>query len=57
MLLSTYFLQARYSRFHIQCAFVCLIGLGLLIWGDTIGNDASTGKKKKKKKKMLIIVL
>jgi solute carrier family 35 protein F1/2 len=57
MLLSTYFLQARYSRFHIQCAFVCLIGLGLLIWGDTIGNDASTGKKKKKKKKILILVL
>jgi solute carrier family 35 protein F1/2 len=51
MLLSTYFLQAHYSRLHVQCAFVCLIGLALLIWGDTIGNDESTGKKKKKKKK------
>lgn len=27
-------------------AFVCLLGLALLIWCDTMNDDTSTGKKK-----------
>ncbi|KAI9364044.1 solute carrier family 35 member SLC35F1/F2/F6 [Pilaira anomala] len=46
MLLSTWFLNAKYSMIHIQSAIVCLIGLAMLIWGDTIGQDNSTCKKK-----------
>ncbi|EPB89439.1 hypothetical protein HMPREF1544_03808 [Mucor circinelloides 1006PhL] len=42
MLLSTYFLNATYSKIHVQSAFVCLIGLALLIWGDTIDDDEAT---------------
>lgn len=44
MLLSTYFLNATYSKIHVQSAFVCLIGLALLIWGDTIDDDEATSK-------------
>ncbi|KAI9482690.1 MAG: solute carrier family 35 member SLC35F1/F2/F6 [Benjaminiella poitrasii] len=36
MLLSSYFLNSKYNRIHIQSACVCLIGLILLIWGDTM---------------------
>ncbi|KAL9543210.1 hypothetical protein MBANPS3_008221 [Mucor bainieri] len=42
MLLSTYFLSATYSKIHVQSALVCLVGLALLIWGDTIGDDDAT---------------
>ncbi|CEP15722.1 hypothetical protein [Parasitella parasitica] len=41
MLLSTYFLNAKYSSVHILSACVCLIGLALLIWDDTV-NDGDT---------------
>lgn len=51
MLLSTWFLNTKYSMIHIQSAIVCLIGLAMLIWGDTIGQDNNTGKKKKKNEK------
>jgi solute carrier family 35 protein F1/2 len=43
MLLSTWFLNAKYSSRHILSAAVCLSGLAMLIWGDTIGLDDSTG--------------
>jgi solute carrier family 35 protein F1/2 len=46
MLLSTFFLNAKYSRIHVQSAFVCLLGLALLIWGDTIDDDDATSKLK-----------
>ncbi|OAD07641.1 hypothetical protein MUCCIDRAFT_32738 [Mucor lusitanicus CBS 277.49] len=42
MLLSTYFLDATYSKIHVQSALVCLVGLALLIWGDTIDDDQAT---------------
>ncbi|CAO3656274.1 unnamed protein product [Mucor fragilis] len=42
MLLSTYFLNATYSKIHVQSALVCLVGLALLIWGDTIDDDEAT---------------
>lgn len=44
MLLSTLFLHATYTKRHIQSAFVCLLGLAMLIWCDTIEDDTSTGK-------------
>lgn len=44
MLLSTYFLNATYSKIHVQSALVCLVGLALLIWGDTIDDDEATSK-------------
>lgn len=43
MLLSTWFLDAKYSKIHVQSAGVCLIGLAMLIWGDTIGHEDTTG--------------
>ncbi|KAI8341564.1 solute carrier family 35 member SLC35F1/F2/F6 [Blakeslea trispora] len=44
MLLSALFLSAKYSKLHVQSAIICLIGLGLLIWGDTMGSEGdSTG--------------
>ncbi|KAI8642731.1 solute carrier family 35 member SLC35F1/F2/F6 [Parasitella parasitica] len=46
MLLSTYFLNAKYNKVHVQSAFVCLAGLALLIWGDTIDDDDATSKLK-----------
>ncbi|GAN09761.1 solute carrier family 35 member F2 [Mucor ambiguus] len=42
MLLSTYFLNATYSKIHVQSALVCLVGLALLIWGDTIDDNEAT---------------
>ncbi|KAI7878721.1 solute carrier family 35 member SLC35F1/F2/F6 [Mucor mucedo] len=44
MLLSTWFLDAKYSKIHVQSAVVCLIGLGMLIWGDTMGHEDTTSK-------------
>lgn len=44
MLLSTWFLDAKYNKVHIQSALVCLVGLAMLIWGDTMGQDGTTGR-------------
>ncbi|CAO3635972.1 unnamed protein product [Mucor hiemalis] len=42
MLLSTWFLEAKYNKVHIQSALVCLLGLAMLIWGDTMDQDGTT---------------
>jgi solute carrier family 35 protein F1/2 len=43
MLLSTWFLHTKYHRVHFRSAFICLSGLAMLIYGDTISNDDATG--------------
>ncbi|KAI7906172.1 solute carrier family 35 member SLC35F1/F2/F6 [Cokeromyces recurvatus] len=48
MLLSTYFLNLKYSRIHVQSACLCLIGLILLIWGDTITMNSDNDHPSKK---------
>ncbi|KAI8979734.1 solute carrier family 35 member SLC35F1/F2/F6 [Mycotypha africana] len=49
MLLSTYFLHAHYSKTHIQSAVLCMIGLIVLVYSDTIHptqvGTSPTGKK------------
>jgi hypothetical protein len=47
MLLSTWFLKAKYSKIHVQSAIVCLFGLAMLIWGDTIGSGGKEGSTSK----------
>ncbi|RCH96821.1 hypothetical protein CU097_013159 [Rhizopus azygosporus] len=42
MLLSTYFLHAKYSLIHVRSAVICLVGLALLIWCDTMATDDAT---------------
>lgn len=44
MLLSTYFLHAKYSLIHVRSAVICLVGLALLIWCDTMATDDATGR-------------
>ncbi|KAG1049386.1 hypothetical protein G6F43_008286 [Rhizopus delemar] len=39
MLLSTYFLHAKYTATHIKSAALCLLGLAILIWCDTVESD------------------
>ncbi|KAL0082297.1 hypothetical protein F4703DRAFT_1864555 [Phycomyces blakesleeanus] len=42
MLLSTAFLGARYNLTHFAGVFLCLAGLGMLIWSDVAGQQGST---------------
>ncbi|KAI8883739.1 DUF914-domain-containing protein [Backusella circina FSU 941] len=42
MLFSAYFLHTKYHRVHFKSAFICLSGLAMLIYGDTINNDEAT---------------
>jgi hypothetical protein len=43
MLLSTYFLHAKYTATHIKSAALCLLGLAILIWCDTVESDDASG--------------
>ncbi|KAI7852222.1 solute carrier family 35 member SLC35F1/F2/F6 [Circinella umbellata] len=45
MLLSTLFLGYRYLFGHFGGVVLCLLGLFMLIWADTMADEASTSKK------------
>ncbi|KAI9276395.1 solute carrier family 35 member SLC35F1/F2/F6 [Sporodiniella umbellata] len=43
MLLSTYFLHAKYTLIHIKSAALCFFGLVIIIWCDVKGDSESSG--------------
>ncbi|KAI8985229.1 solute carrier family 35 member SLC35F1/F2/F6 [Pilobolus umbonatus] len=42
LLLSILFLGARYNRVQLMCSFMCLMGLGMLIYGDIVSQENTT---------------